>query len=35
MIDINDWPSFAPFRDDAAQAIAAYITHRVANRKHP
>ena len=35
LIDINDWPSFAPFRDDAAQAIAAYITHRVANRKRP
>jgi len=34
LIDINDWPSFAPFRDDAAQAIAAYITHRVAHRKH-
>ncbi len=35
LIDINDWPSFAPFRDDAAQAIAAYITHRVANGKRP
>jgi hypothetical protein len=35
LIDINDWPSFAPFRDDAAQAIADYITHRVANRKRP
>jgi len=34
LIDINDWPSFAPFREDAAQAIAAYITHRVAQRKH-
>ena len=34
LIDINDWPSFAPFRDDAAQAIAAYITHRFAQRKH-
>ena len=34
LIDINDWPSFAPFREDAAQAIAAYITHRVAERKH-
>ena len=33
LIDINDWPSFAPFREDAAQAIAAYITHRVAQRK--
>jgi hypothetical protein len=34
LIDINDWPSFAPFRDDAARAIAAYITHRFAHRKH-
>ncbi|HYU89121.1 MAG TPA: hypothetical protein VE966_01665 [Gemmatimonadales bacterium] len=34
LIDINDWPSFAPFREDAAQAIAAYITHRFAQRKH-
>ena len=34
LIDINDWPSFAPFREDAAQAIAAYITHRFTHRKH-
>jgi hypothetical protein len=34
LIDINDWPSFAPFREDAARAIAAYITHRFAHRKH-
>jgi len=34
LIDINDWPSFAPFREDAAQAIAAYITHRVAHGTH-
>ncbi|HET7295793.1 MAG TPA: hypothetical protein VFI66_01550 [Gemmatimonadales bacterium] len=34
LIDINDWPSFAPFREEAAQAIAAYITHRFAHRKH-
>ena len=25
LIDINDWPSFAPFRDEAAGAIADYI----------
>jgi hypothetical protein len=25
LIDINDWPSFAPFRDEAAEAIAEYI----------
>jgi hypothetical protein len=34
LIDINDWPSFAPFREPAARAIAAYITHRFAHRKH-
>lgn len=34
LIDINDWPSFAPFREEAARAIAAYITHRFAHRKH-
>jgi len=34
LIDINDWPSFAPFRDAAARAIAAYITHRFTHRKH-
>ena len=33
LIDINDWPSFAPFREGAARAIAAYITHRFAHRK--
>ena len=35
LIDINDWPSFAPFRDEAARAIADYVTHRSAHRKHP
>jgi len=34
LIDINDWPSFAPFRDEAARAIADYVTHRFAHRKH-
>jgi hypothetical protein len=34
LIDINDWPSFAPFREAAARAIADYITHRVAQRTH-
>jgi hypothetical protein len=24
LVDLNDWPSFAPFRDDAAAAIAGY-----------
>jgi hypothetical protein len=35
LVDINDWPSFAPFREEAARAIADYITHRFAHRKHP
>jgi glutathione synthase/RimK-type ligase-like ATP-grasp enzyme len=25
LIDINDWPSFAPFRTEAAGAIADYV----------
>lgn len=29
LIDLNDWPSFAPFRDEAAAAIAAYVLDRV------
>jgi hypothetical protein len=32
LIDINDWPSFAPFRDEAARAIAEYINDRMENR---
>lgn len=32
LIDINDWPSFAPFRAEAAEAIAEYIQHRIENR---
>ena len=28
LIDLNDWPSFAPFRDDAADHIAAYALAR-------
>jgi hypothetical protein len=31
LIDVNDWPSFAPFRDEAATAIASYL-HRSASR---
>ena len=27
LIDINDWPSFAPFRAEAARSIAAYAHH--------
>jgi hypothetical protein len=34
LIDINDWPSFAPFREEAARAIADYLTHRFAHRTH-
>jgi len=29
LIDINDWPSFAPFREDAARAIAGYVCDRL------
>jgi hypothetical protein len=29
LIDLNDWPSFAPCREPAAQAIAGYLTRRV------
>jgi glutathione synthase/RimK-type ligase-like ATP-grasp enzyme len=29
LIDINDWPSFAPFRDAAADAIAGYVVDRM------
>ena len=28
LVDLNDWPSFAPVRDDAADAIAAWVHHR-------
>ena len=35
LIDINDWPSFAPFRDAAAGAIAEYIQDRMERRTHP
>lgn len=31
LIDLNDWPSFAPFRADAAAAIAAYALSRAAD----
>jgi hypothetical protein len=33
LIDLNDWPSFAPFRADAARAIAEYVGRRVAQRR--
>ena len=28
IIDLNAWPSYAKFRDKAAQAIADYLAHR-------
>jgi hypothetical protein len=28
LVDVNDWPSFAPFRAEAAAAIAAYAEER-------
>ena len=31
LIDINDWPSFAPVRSQAAAAIAAYIDQKASN----
>jgi len=30
LIDLNDWPSFAPVRAAAAAAIAAYIDEKAA-----
>ena len=33
LIDLNDWPSFAPVRAAAAAAIAAYIDDKAANGK--
>jgi hypothetical protein len=33
LIDLNDWPSFAPFRDDAAEHIAEFAAAR-AQRQH-
>lgn len=32
LIDLNDWPSFAPFRDAAAHAIAGYAVDRMRRR---
>jgi hypothetical protein len=32
LIDINDWPSFAPFRADAAAAIAAHVDTKARTR---
>ena len=29
LIDLNDWPSFAPCRDAAAAAIANYLVRRM------
>lgn len=34
IIDINDWPSFAPVRDEASEQIAKLIFKKVKNLKH-
>jgi hypothetical protein len=34
LIDVNDWPSFARCRDDAADAIAGYVADRLAGCVH-
>ncbi len=33
LIDINDWPSFAPFRAEAARAIGDYVVGRLGGRE--
>ena len=33
LIDLNDWPSFAPFREDAAAHIAEYLRHHADDRR--
>lgn len=33
LIDLNDWPSFAPYRDEASEAIAGYVQHQVERKK--
>jgi hypothetical protein len=35
LIDLNDWPSFAPCRDAAAGAIAGFLTRRVHALRYP
>jgi hypothetical protein len=35
LIDVNDWPSFARCRDEAADAIAAYVDDRLAGGAEP
>jgi hypothetical protein len=32
LIDLNDWPSFAPFRSEAARAIGQYVADRAVKR---
>ena len=32
LIDLNDWPSFAPYREEAGAAIARYVHHAVSPR---
>lgn len=33
VIDINDWPSFASFRQEAAEVIGSYVYHRAVKQK--
>jgi hypothetical protein len=35
LIDLNDWPSFAPCRDRASEAIAQYLMRRVDGAWNP
>jgi len=35
LVDLNDWPSFARCRDEAADAIASYVVDRLATKASP
>jgi hypothetical protein len=35
IVDLNDWPSFARCRDEAADAIATYVVDRLRTRRAP
>jgi hypothetical protein len=34
LIDLNDWPSFAPCRDEATEAIAAYVQRQAEEKRN-
>jgi glutathione synthase/RimK-type ligase-like ATP-grasp enzyme len=34
LIDVNDWPSFARCREEAAEAIAGYVVDRITSPRH-